>query len=167
MLNKFLILQLIIISSWTRPKQLHKPFLALATICNIINAFLPSLSQSAIVLRWPNIIDRTLKSKNWLKWPFGFFLTYEDLGRMFDHSFPVCAFFSFFLKWRLAHTHKFHSSGQDQSTVAQPAEMTVAMCFLTSCKWAHFQIGSHTMPGQWHSQPILTSLGQGCMHVYV
>ena len=23
----------------------------------------------------------------------GFFLTYEDLGRMFDNSFPTCAFF--------------------------------------------------------------------------
>ena len=30
----------------------------------------------------------------------GFFLAYEDWGRMFDHSFPACAFFFFFLKWR-------------------------------------------------------------------
>ena len=27
----------------------------------------------------------------------GFFLTCEDLGRMFDTSFPACAFFLFFL----------------------------------------------------------------------
>ena len=26
----------------------------------------------------------------------GFFLAWEDLGRMFDHSFPACAFFFFF-----------------------------------------------------------------------
>ena len=25
-----------------------------------------------------------------------FFLTYQDLGRMFDNSFPICAFFFFF-----------------------------------------------------------------------
>ena len=29
----------------------------------------------------------------------GFFLACEDLGRMFDNSFPVCVFF-FFFKWR-------------------------------------------------------------------
>ena len=33
------------------------------------------------------------------------------------------------------------------------------------CVWAHFRIGSHTMPGQRHSQPTPTSLGPGCMHV--
>ena len=33
-----------------------------------------------------------------------------------------------------------------------------------SCAWAWFVIGwgSHTMPGQQHSQPTSTSLGQGC-----
>ena len=25
----------------------------------------------------------------------GFFLTYKDLGRMFDHSFPACVLFLF------------------------------------------------------------------------
>ena len=38
--------------------------------------------------------------------------------------------------------------------------MTVTERFLTSCVWAVFLIGSHTMPGQWHSQPTLPSLGQ-------
>ena len=51
---------------------------------------------------------------------------------------------------------------QDQSTVAHQAQTAVAEYSLTSCMWAHFQIGSHAMPGQRHSQ---TSLGQGCMHV--
>ena len=38
---------------------------------------------------------------------------------------PWLALF-FFLKWRLACTHSFHSLCQDQSTVGQQAEMTVA-----------------------------------------
>ena len=34
----------------------------------------------------------------------GFFLACEDLGRMFNHSFPACTlFFLLFFKWRLAH----------------------------------------------------------------
>ena len=45
---------------------------------------------------------------------------------MFDHSFPICAFLLFFLKWRLSHAHLFHSLCQDKSTEAQQAEMTVA-----------------------------------------
>ena len=78
----------------------------------------------------------------------GFFLASEDYGRMFDYSFTACSLFSFFF---IAHTHKFISSGQLQSKVAQQAETTVAKCSLTSCVSACFQIGSHTMPGQWHS----------------
>ena len=53
--------------------------------------------------------------------------------------------------------------GQDQSTVAQRAETTVAECSLTSCLWDLFLIGSHTMPAQRLSQPTPTSLGQRCM----
>ena len=63
----------------------------------------------------------------------GFFVACEDLGRMFNHSFPACTFLFLFLKWGLARTHWFHSLGQDQSTVAQRAEMTVAKYFLTGC----------------------------------
>ena len=48
----------------------------------------------------------TLKS---LRSGGGSFFTSADFGRMFYHSFPACAFFSFFfLKWRLARTHLFH-----------------------------------------------------------
>ena len=67
---------------------------------------------------------------------------------MFDNSFPTCAFFF----------HFCHSLGQDQSTIAQPAEMTVAECSLMSCVLARFLIGSHTMLAQRHSQPTPTSL---------
>ena len=69
---------------------------------------------------------------------------------MFDNSFPACAvffpLFFFFLKWRLARAHLFHSLGQDQSTVAQRAKTTVTETFLTSCVWARLLIGSHTIP---------------------
>ena len=57
--------------------------------------------------------------------------------RIFNNSFPVCAFF-FFLKWRLARVNKFHSFGQGQSTVVQWAETTVTKSSLTACVWAHF-----------------------------
>ena len=48
--------------------------------------------------------------------------------------------------------------GYDQSTVVQRAETSLAACSLRSCVWAHFQIGSHTMPGQRHSQLTLRFL---------
>ena len=61
-----------------------------------------------------------------------------------------------FFKRRLACTHSFDSLCQDQCTVAQRAEMTVAKCSPTSCVYAPFQTGSQTMPGQRHSQPAPT-----------
>ena len=95
-----------------------------------------------------------------------FFLTCEDFLVMLDHSFLTCAFcFVLFLKWRLACPHEFNSLFQDQSIVAQWAETTVAECSLASWVWAHFQIGSHTMSEQWHSQPASILLGQGCTRV--
>ena len=116
----------------------------------------------------------------------GFSLACENLGRMFEHFPPAPFFFFFFflfvfftcafllllllffffpLKWRIARAHYFHSLCQDQSTVTQRAETTVAKCSLTSCVQARFRIGSHTMPGQRHSQPTPTSLGEGRMSV--
>ena len=62
------------------------------------------------------------------------FLACDDFVRMFDCSFPACAFlflFFFFLlsgDW-IAHTNST-LLGQDQSTVAQRAETTVAECSL-------------------------------------
>ena len=41
-------------------------------------------------------------------------------------------------KWRSVPAHKFHSLGQDQSTVAQRTEMIVTECFLMSCRWVCF-----------------------------
>ena len=59
------------------------------------------------------------------------------------HSPPALFFFIFFffLKWGLARAHLFHSLVQDQSTVAQRAETTVAKCSPTSCVWARFLTG--------------------------
>ena len=50
--------------------------------------------------------------------------------------------------------------GQDQSTVAERAETTVAECFLTNCVRARFLIDSHTMPGQRHISRTPTSFPQ-------
>ena len=63
----------------------------------------------------------------------------------------------FFLKWRFCLCTLIPLF----MSMVQWAEMTVAKCSLTSCFW----IGSCTMPGQWHSQPTPTSLGQRCVHV--
>ena len=51
--------------------------------------------------------------------------------------------------------------------MAQRAETTVTVCSLTSCVWARFLIGSHTMLEQRHSKPTPTSLGQryACLRV--
>ena len=61
----------------------------------------------------------------------GFVLACEELGRLFDLSFPAC---TFFLMGRLPRAHLFHFLCQDQSTVAQRAETTVAECSLTRCE---------------------------------
>ena len=65
----------------------------------------------------------------------GFGPTCQDFGGRFEDSFP--ALLLFYLKWRSVHTYQFHFLGQDQSTVALWAKMTVAKCLLTSCMWAH------------------------------
>ena len=44
----------------------------------------------------------------------------------------------FFFKWRSTCAHRFHSKGQDQSTVAQRAEMTMAQCSMTISRLARF-----------------------------
>ena len=85
-------------------------------------------------------------------------------------SFILRLCFFVVVKWRLARAHCFHSLCLHQSTVAQRAETIIAKSSrlwpnLTSCVWARFRIGSHTMPGQRHSQPTPTALVQGCMRV--
>ena len=58
----------------------------------------------------------------------GLFLACEDFGERFDNSFPACNFF----RNQFMHTNSTFV-GQEQSTVAQQAEMTVVYCFLMSC----------------------------------
>ena len=106
----------------------------------------------------------------WLWWWF-----FSSLARIFEilrecsaiHSPPALLLLLLLSKWRIARAHSFHSSCQDQSTAAQRGETTVAECSLASCVWARFWICSHIMPGQRHSQPTPTSLGQRCIYVYV
>ena len=57
-----------------------------------------------------------------------FLLVRIFFGKALIHSPPAI----FFFNWRSAQTHKFHFLGQDQSTVTQRAETTVAECFLIS-----------------------------------
>ena len=69
----------------------------------------------------------------------GVFLSCEDFGKMFDHSFLAGVFCLFVclsvrVKWRLARTHRFNQFlCEDQSTLAQRVETTVVECSLTSC----------------------------------
>ena len=55
----------------------------------------------------------------------GFFLVCGDSGRLLKDSFPACAFF-FFFKVEIRLRTLLPLLGQDQSTMAQQAEMTVA-----------------------------------------
>ena len=59
----------------------------------------------------------------------GFFLECEDIGRMFDNSFPACAFFKVEISSRIL----IPLLGHDRSTVAQRPETIVTECFHTSC----------------------------------
>ena len=64
---------------------------------------------------------------------------FPHLRGFFENVQPFIPRLCFF-KWRLA---------EWLSELIRP----VAECSLTSCVWARFRIGSHTMPGQWYSQP--------------
>ena len=96
----------------------------------------------------------------------GLFLVCEDLGRTLDNSFPASTFFFFKVViclctliplFRPRWGHGGSASWDDWDWEWEfPDELHVNSCFL---------IGSHTMPGQWHSQPTPTSLGQRCMCV--
>ena len=81
---------------------------------------------------------------------------------MFDNSFPACTFFS---KWRSGQCTLIPLLGQDQSTVAQQAEVTVARVFPDELSVSSFHTCSHTMPAQQHSQLTPTLLGQGRIRV--
>ena len=95
----------------------------------------------------------------------GFYLLARILGECSTIQFPPALFFFFFFEVVINSRSLIPLIIQDQSTVAQRAETNVAECSLTSCVSARFLIGFHSMPRQRHSQPTLTSLGQGCMRV--
>ena len=94
---------------------------------------------------------------------------FSSLARISGESltihFPAASFF-FFLVEISSRTPLPLFLGQDQSTMAQRTEMTVAEFFPDRLRVRSFSfIGSHTPPGQLHSKPTPTSLGQGCMRV--
>ena len=68
------------------------------------------------------------------------FFFFFSLARIFgeDLFIPRLRPFFFFFEWRAACAHRFHFSGQDQSTVVRRAKTTVAECSLTSCVWGRF-----------------------------
>ena len=75
----------------------------------------------------------------------GFFLSCEDFGRMFDLSFPAYAFFFscsclFFVLFLFVFCFEveINSPCQDQYTMSQRAETTVAEYSLTICVRALF-----------------------------
>ena len=82
---------------------------------------------------------------------------------LINHSLPVLFFFFFKVEissctliplFRPGSIHS-GSASRDESDQAFPDELCASL----------FPDRSHTMPGQWHSQPTPTSLGQRCMHV--
>ena len=78
----------------------------------------------------------------------------EDFERMFDASFPTCVFFKYFF-------FKVEISSCTLIPIFRPGSVhsgsaTWDNCdqvFLDKLGVSSFLIGSHTMPGQWHSQP--------------
>ena len=66
---------------------------------------------------------------------FFFFFCGVGAGESFVESIPSCAVY---FMWRSARAHHFHSSGQDQYTVVQRSETTVAQRSVTSWVWARF-----------------------------
>ena len=105
-----------------------------------------------------------MKEKSVIQRRGGFFLACNNFLKNVGPFIPCLPLFFFFLVEISSHTLiPLFMPGSVK--LAQQAEMTVAECSPTVCMWAHFQIGSHTMPWQWNSQPAPTLLGQECMRV--
>ena len=117
-------------------------------------------SQSKLICIYGMVLVRYLEGGG------GFFLACKDLGRMFNNSFPTCVFFCLFFFYVEISSGKltpFFRPGSVHSGSASWDDCD--RVFLMSCVWARFLIDSHTLPGQWHSQPTPTSIDQGCMCV--
>ena len=93
----------------------------------------------------------------------GFFLACKDFGRVFDSSFSACTFF-----------FKVEISSRRLIPLSRPGSVQNGSASLDDCDRvfpdelrvsARFVIVSHTVPGQRHSQPTPTSMGQRCMRV--
>ena len=94
-----------------------------------------------------------------------FFARAEILGECSTvQSLPSLSLF--FLKWRLARAHLFHSLGQDQSIVAQRAEMTVTD-FPDKLRVSSFPDIPTLFLNSGIVSPPRLRLGQRCLHVSV
>ena len=92
----------------------------------------------------------------------GFFLACENLGGIFNYSFPTCNFFFFFFEISLRTLIPLFVPGSVHGGSAILDNCGCMFPDKLSVSW--FPWGSQIMPGQ-HSQPTQTSLGQGCVHV--
>ena len=92
----------------------------------------------------------------------GFFLAREEFGKNVRQFIPCL---HFFFKVEIKSCTLIPLLGQDQSTVAQQAEVTVARVFPDELSVSSFHTCSHTMPAQQHSQLTPTLLGQGRIRV--
>ena len=126
----------------------YPSLLALATSCPAAGQSMPSPSRtSSSMSRRMQITSKeeTEESRSgqefvtmWWWWCFFvvvFFLNLAvgDSGEVQGMTPRLRIFFFFFLMWRSARVHLFHSVGQDQSTMASRAKTTIDEHSLTSC----------------------------------
>ena len=94
----------------------------------------------------------------------GFFLACEDFARMFDHEESRSFFFGLFSSGDLlALTNSTLYARISPQWLSELRQLWPKL--LDKLRVSCFRTGSHTVPGQHHSQPTPTSLGQGCMLV--
>ena len=94
----------------------------------------------------------------------GFFLACEDLGRMFDNSFPACAFFFLFPKVEISSRTLFPLFARiSPPWLSELRRMWPNAPCQVACELV-FRISSHTKPEQQHSQPTPASGNETANH---
>ena len=128
-----------------------------ASNLNFLSAWKPDLSYlSGLIKHYCSF--KTTISETFPSYIFhvngggGFFLACKDFWRMFDNSFPACIFFKVEISWHILIPLFRPGSVHNGSASLDNCDWV----FSVSHVWARSLIGSHTMPGQRHSQPTLT-----------
>ena len=111
-----------------------------------------------------------ITSHLWIYKYTGFLLVWEDFGRMFDNSFPACDFLLFFLFFFF---FKVEINSRTLLQLFRPGSVHSGSARWDGCdrvfpdelRVSSFPDRFHTMPGQQHSRPTPTSLGQKSMCV--